>query len=258
MKTLRSTYLRGIFESCVIPFGKQGNVDVAVLREVLNYIFSQGGKGKGKVCFVNPAIAELQTLTDEERRKVMQTMLDVTGESVAIGAQGAIRPTVKGQIMLAKEAKKVGAAIFKFVPPRLNGGTTESERYQAIVKIMENVDISFLIYNTSNFGGVSLTPTQIVQLADKFDNFVVLESAELTHIAYLKRMLGNRLSCVSISEAAGLMSMVLGGDGYFSGNPLLLGKSITLYKLCEAGRFDAARGFYNKNYRLFSLGNFPV
>lgn len=255
MRSITARNLKGVFASCVIPFDSKGALNLNQLKKLQRFITTRSSSPT-RVCFANPAITELHALSDKERKDLFAIMLEEANGAI-IGAQGAIDPTVDGQIRLGKEAGSMGVHLLKFVPPVQTRPANGREAVAAVSLILEGVDIPCLFYNTTAFGGTKLTADDVVHLHDSFPNLIAFETGELPDLAYVKNETRSQISCAAISEASGLMSMSLGSDGYFSGNPVILEASLRMHADCARGEFLRARNYYLRNRDFFSLGNFP-
>jgi 4-hydroxy-tetrahydrodipicolinate synthase len=104
--------LRGIMPVLQTPFDANGDIVVDDLRREVAFCIGAGAHG-----LVVPALAsEFMVLTDEERRLLVETVIDEAAGRVPMIA-GVAAPSAKGAAALAKHAGRAGAAAVMALPP---------------------------------------------------------------------------------------------------------------------------------------------
>ena len=96
--------VRGIWSPMPVPFDGSGEVDLARLGELTDYLIEGGVDG----LFPNGTTGEFALLDREERRKVVETVVDRANSRVPVLA-GVGDPAPRNAISLAKDAADVGA-----------------------------------------------------------------------------------------------------------------------------------------------------
>ena len=104
--------IKGIIPALVTPFDSNGKVDYGVLSELVNRLIDQGVDG----FYSCGSTAECFLLTDDERKKVMETVIETVDGRVPVIAHVGNIGTEK-TIELAKHAEAAGASAVSSVPP---------------------------------------------------------------------------------------------------------------------------------------------
>ena len=134
--------LKGIMPALVTPFDAKGNVDYEVLASIVEYQLGQGVTGLVPL----GSTGEYYALTNEERRRVMATVREVTGErgQLIAGANGACTREVIEQV---KQARDTGFTTLLIAPPYYAIPTQDEliGHYQAILDAVPDVNV--VLYN---------------------------------------------------------------------------------------------------------------
>ena len=160
---------RGIFTIPCTPFDDQGVLDEESLRREVQFCVEAGAHGV--VAPVNAS--EFWTLTDEERKRVSQIIVEeVRGRvPVVIGVAGSSDPHA---VMFAKHAQSIGADAVIAMPPYVRVVSPKDifEYYRAL---SEAITIPIFIQNHDAPAGTRLSPEQCAKLVQ-----------ELPHVDWIK------------------------------------------------------------------------
>ena len=193
----------------ITPFDKDEEVDEAALRKLIHFWLDGGASGLVS-CGSN---GEAPYLTRDERRKVIQTVVDeVDGKVPVIAGTGA--PSTRETIVYTKDAKELGADAALIVSPYYFK-PDKKELLQHYKAVLEAVDIPVLLYNVPKFTGYNLEPSIIVQLANEYDQIVAVKDSggSIGQISDLASQVGGRISVLSGSGDLILPTFVMGGKG---------------------------------------------
>jgi len=151
--------LEGIFVPHVTPFTRNGEVDEEALRACVRF-WIEGGLSGLVPCGSN---GEAPYLSREERRKVIQTVLDeVNGKVPVIAGTGSM--STRETIALTKDAEDLGVDAALVVTP-FYFKVSNREIYEHYRAVLEAVDLPIILYSVPKFTGISLEPNVISQLA---------------------------------------------------------------------------------------------
>ena len=108
----QQTTLRGVMPIPVTTFGADGSLDLGGLRSQVDFCLEHGADG----ILYPGVVSEFYTLTDDERRSAVETVVDAVGgrAPVAVGATGA---STESAVEFTQHAASLGvAAVMTMVP----------------------------------------------------------------------------------------------------------------------------------------------
>lgn len=133
------------------PFDSEGEVDLQATKRVVRYFCNKGVKS----LYVCGSTGEGFLLTNEERKKVVEAVMEEVGEEMNIIVHVGTAST-KQSAELAKHAYEVGAHATSAVPCVYYRPGEESV-YRHWTAITEAADIPFFIYNIPQLTGFNLS-----------------------------------------------------------------------------------------------------
>lgn len=237
--------LGGVVVATTLPFKEDPKapaglaVDYDKFAEHCNYLIENGCRGVGP----NGSLGEYSSLTDDERRKVIQVAVE------AVGGRGLVVAGVHGvgwhqAVQWAEYAKEDGADGVLCLPPIVYKAN-RSEVIEHYSKVNE-VGLPMMLYNNPLDTKVDLTPDLVAELA-KLDNVVALKEFSTD----IRRVLDVQDLC-DIDVVAGaddllFESLVAGAVGWFAGYPNAFPReAVELYELTKAGKIEQARALYRE------------
>jgi 4-hydroxy-tetrahydrodipicolinate synthase len=206
-----STRLQGSIVALVTPF-RQGQVDEAKLRELVEFHVAQGTDG------IVPCgtTGESPTLSHEEHRRVVEVVVEQARGRVAVIA-GAGSNSTREAIDLTRHAKTVGADAALIVNPYYNKPTQEG-LYQHFRTIAETVDIPILVYNIASRTAVNVETDTLARLARDCRTIVGVKEASgsLDQMTQVVLACGPDFVVLSGDDTLTLPLMAVGGRGVIS------------------------------------------
>jgi 4-hydroxy-tetrahydrodipicolinate synthase len=159
----------GAMVALVTPF-QDGEIDFQTLDELIDFQLENG------IDAIVPVgtTGECPTLSHEEHKKVIETVVKAVGGKVPVIAGAGSNSTAEA-IELTAFSKKVGADATLQVCPYYNKPTQEGF-YQHFKAIAEEVDLPIVLYNIPGRCGAGLTPETIARLAE-VENIVAIKEA---------------------------------------------------------------------------------
>lgn len=133
------------------PFDAEGEVDLQATKRVVRYFCNKGVKS----LYVCGSTGEGFLLTNEERKKVVEAVMEEVGEEMNIIVHVGTAST-KQSVELAKHAYEAGAHATSAVPCVYYRPGEESV-YRHWTAITEAADIPFFIYNIPQLTGFNLS-----------------------------------------------------------------------------------------------------
>src|SRR6185369_487901 len=245
------TPFTGVGTALITPFTKSGDLDEAAVRRLGRRQIDAG------IHFLCPCgtTGENPTLTDDERRRIVEILVDEAKGAVPILA-GAGGYDTKEVIHLAALMQKAGAAGLLSVTPYYNKPTQEG-LYQHYKAIAESTTLPIVVYNVPGRTGVNVEPATLVRLAP-IPNIVGVKEASgnVTQMCEIVRAVPNDFLVLSGDDALTLPLMAIGGLGIISvASNEIPGEMVQMVEAAERGDFATARQTHQRILPLM-LGNF--
>ncbi|GAA1641276.1 dihydrodipicolinate synthase family protein [Actinoplanes couchii] len=244
------TDLRGVIVATALPYKENPSapagleVDYDRFAEHCDWLIGNGCRGVGP----NGSLGEYSSLTDAERRKVIQVAVETVGDRgvVVAGVHGPGWHQAKHWAELAAED---GAHGLLSLPPTMYRAS-DAQVIEHYAKLSE-VGLPIMIYNNPIDTKVDLRPD------------LVAEIAALPNISAIKEFSGDVRRLFAIKELCDI-DVVAGADdvlfelmadgavGWFAGFPNVFPReSVEIYEHMLAGRFVAARELYKHLVAVF-------
>ena len=249
--------IKGIIPAMVTPLKKDESLDEEGLREVINYLIEGGVHG----VFCCGSQGEIYSLTDEERKRVIEITVDETNGRVPVYA-GTGEVTTEKAIHLTKYAKDVGADAASIITPYFIRPSS-AELYAHYKRIAEAVDIPIILYNNLGRTHVRLDASTVSRLAE-IDNIVGIKdsSGDLTLTAEYIRLTPDDFAVIAGRDSLILATLLYGGKAAIAATANVAPKLVVeIYESFIKGDIKKAREAQFKLLPLrlaFSLGTFPV
>jgi len=172
-----SKELKGVIVPMVTPFNADESLDEAALRRIVNYLIESGVHG----LFPAGSQSEFYALTADEKKRVMEVVIDEAGGRVVVmPGTGAV--TTRESIELTRHAQAAGADAVSVITPYFIRPSPEELR-QHYLSIARAVSIPVLAYNNPGRTGVHFAPADAAYVAGLADNFLGIKdsSGDLTN-----------------------------------------------------------------------------
>ena len=234
------TRLTGCGTALVTPFNRDGSVDEAALRGLVDWQIDEG------IHFLVPcgSTGEAATMTVDEHERVVRVTVEQARGRVPIVA-GAGSNDTKKAIELSRRMRDAGATHLLHTSPMYNKPPQRGivAHYRAIA---EAVSLPIVIYNVPGRTGSNIEAKTTIEMASIPGIAAVKEaSGSLSQIADIIRGRPSSLSVLSGDDELTLPVMALGGDGIVSvvsnATPRLMAQ---LCNKMRAGDFAAARNLH--------------
>lgn len=149
--------LRGVYHILSTPFHPDGSLDEAGVRRLVNAVIDMGVDG---ITILGVA-GEAQKLLDDERKRVIGTVMDANAGRVPI-IVGASQNGTDTTIAACREAEAAGAAGVMIAPPTFQqAGPTLTAHYQ---QVADAIDIPIVLQDFPPVNGVTLSPQAMADL----------------------------------------------------------------------------------------------
>ncbi|WP_423464757.1 dihydrodipicolinate synthase family protein [Promicromonospora sp. MS192] len=202
------------------------------------FLIDNGCRGVGP----NGSLGEYSSLTDDERRRVIQTAVQaVNGRGLVVaGVHGVGSHQARHWAELAAEDGADGVLL---LPPTIyRANRSEVIAHYAAVN---EVGLPIMVYNNPIDTKVDLTPDILAELA-QLENVVAVKefSGDVRRVLEIKELAPD-LDVIAGADDLLFESLVAGAVGWFAGYPNAFPReAVEIYDLVTAGRIDEARELY--------------
>lgn len=238
------TTFPGVHVAIVTPFDQENEIDYGKLREHADWLIENGVHG----LIPSGSVGEYASLTNQERGKVVETLIDVANGRVPV-AVGTGAPSTREVIHWANFAKESGAKGLMSLPP-INYRPTRGEVI-AHYKELSKVGLPIIAYNNPHDYAVDLTPDLLAEIG-QFDNIVAVKefSGDLRRIPAILDQTDLEV-LVGVDDLS-MEGLIAGATGWIAGLTNALPKeSVRLYDLVKDGKLEEARTLYYDLLPLF-------
>lgn len=209
-----------------------------------DWLIKNGCRGVGP----NGSLGEYSSLTDEERRTVVQVAVETVGDRglVVAGVHGVGWHQAK---KWAEYAQEDGADGVLLLPPTIYRAN-ESEVIEHYTRVAE-VGMPIMAYNNPFDTKVDLVPTLVAKLAEIPEVVAIKEfSADIRRVLEIKELCDIDVICGA--DDLLFESLVAGATGWFAGYPNAFPReAVEIYDLVKAGRIADALEIYTALVAVF-------
>jgi 4-hydroxy-tetrahydrodipicolinate synthase len=238
----------GCGTALVTPFARDGSVDEAALRALVDWQIAEG------IHFLVPcgSTGEAATMTPAEHRRVVEIVVEQTRKRVPVVAGAGSNDTRKA-IEMSREMKAAGADMLLHVSPMYNKPPQRGivAHFHAVA---DATDLPIIVYNVPGRTGSNIEAKTTLELA-KLDRIVAVKEASgnLGQIMEIIREAPRGFQVLSGDDSLTLAVMAAGGTGIVSVVSNMAPRQMaTLAEACAAGRSEDARREHTRLMPLMS------
>ncbi|WP_424863759.1 dihydrodipicolinate synthase family protein [Streptomyces sp. MMS24-I29] len=235
---------RGIMVATTLPLREDLSVDYDAYAEHVAWLLAHGCDG----VVPNGSLGEYQTLTDEERARVVRTAVEAAGDGARVMPGVAAYGSAEARHW-ADQAAEAGAGSVLLLPP--NAFRADEEAVRAHYAEVARAGLPVVAYNNPIDTKVDLVPSVLARL--HADGSIVA----------VKEFSGDVRRAYEIAERAPGLDLLIGGDdvllefalagavGWIAGYPNALPRSCaTLYRAAVTGDLATALPLYKSLHSL--------
>ena len=239
--------LPGCWTALVTPFKKNGALDLAALKRLLERQISSHVSG----VVLCGSTGEAATLTQEEFIKIIAEGVRYCRGRIPVMAGVASNDTAKATT-LAVQAQKAGADALLVLSPYYNKPTQEG-LYRHFKAVAGKVSSPIVVYNIPGRTAINIMPSTLERLAQDCPNIIGVKesSGNLDQISEIIRTLPDSFCVLSGDDSLTLPILSLGGLGVISVVSNVFPKEVQA--LCQAflrGDSQRARHFHSLLFAL--------
>src|SRR5215213_4552931 len=234
-------YWSGVFPAITTQMQKGGALDLDGTARHADALIKSGVTG---LIFLG-SLGENQSLTAEEKRRVMEAMVEAVDGRVPV-LSGVAESSVDAACSYARDCEKLGADGFMLMPPMIYKSPDPAESLYHFRTVAKATGLPIIIYNNPISYGHDITPELFAELA-KIKNFVALKesSGNTRRITDIHNLLGDRFAIFTGVDDLAMESAILGIDGWVAGSGIAFpAENQYFWELTRGGKWDEAREIY--------------
>jgi 4-hydroxy-tetrahydrodipicolinate synthase len=224
--------ISGVITAMATPFDASGELDLPAAQRLARHLTENGSHG----LVVAGTTGESPTLSDDEKLRLLEAVLDEVGDAARIICGTGSNDT-RHSVHLTRQACDVGAHAVLVVTPYYNKPNRAGLRAHFSTVAEAAGETPMVLYNIPSRTVVNLPPEFMAELAREIDNVVAVKQAnddELGPIEGLDVLAGN--------DGIFLRCLELGGTGGILVSSHLVGPEMrALYDAATAGDGTRAR-----------------
>ncbi|MGN6402980.1 dihydrodipicolinate synthase family protein [Sinomonas sp.] len=244
---MTATPWHGVLVATALPFNEDFSVDFDAYAEHVRFLASAGCDGVAP----NGSLGEYQTLSDEERARVITTAVEAAPEGFTVMAGAGAYGGLQTQ-RWAEQAAEAGAHALMLLPPNSYRATDDEvvDHYRRAAA----VGLPIVAYNNPIDTKVDLTPQLIARLHGEGLIVGVKEFSGDVRRAYEIKELAPEVDLLIGTDDTVVEMGLAGAVGWVAGYPNALPEStIELYRLSTSGNvadLERAREIYRDLHSL--------
>lgn len=201
---------KGSGVAIVTPFNEAG-VDFEKLKELLEWHIKSGTDA----VIVCGTTGEASTMSDKERKETIKCSVDVVNKRIPVIA-GTGSNCTQSAIDMSIWAESIGVDGLLVITPYYNK-TTQKGLVEHFKAIAAKVTKPIIIYNVPSRTGLNIIPKTLKELC-QLKNIVAVKEAsgDISQIAQVKALCGDKLDIYSGNDDQIIPIMALGGIGVIS------------------------------------------
>ena len=202
----------GVFPAHITPMTREGNLNEAAFREVMEFNIQAGVHG----FWVAGGTGESVYLDDEENMRIAEISVDQNGGRVKnimhVGAPSTVRAA-----RLAEHAARAGVEAICCVPPFFyaTGDEAVVEHYRVVGAA---ADIPLFVYNLPKATGVEITPELMQRIQDRVPQLMGLKHSSQV-FPNVRVFADMGLDCLIGNNKLLLPALSIGATGVVDGPP---------------------------------------
>ncbi|WP_344635711.1 dihydrodipicolinate synthase family protein [Kitasatospora cystarginea] len=221
-----------------LPLREDLSVDYDAYAEHVRWLIDSGCDG----VVPNGSLGEYQTLTDEERARVVATAVEAAGDGSRVMPGVAAYGSAESR-RWAEQAAEAGAGSVLLLPP--NAFRADADAVSAHYAEVARVGVPVVAYNNPYDTKVDLVPELLARLHGEGSIVAVKEFSGDVRRAYEIAELAPGLDLLIGADDVLLELALAGAVGWIAGYPNALPQaSVRLFRAAVAGDLEAARPLY--------------
>lgn len=233
----------------VTPFNADGTVNYEELKRLTRGLLDEGADG----IFAGGSSAECFMLSEEERRKTLETVIEAANGAYVIAHVGAIGTGLTEK--LAKHAEQAGASAVASVAPFYFGFSYENIK-SYYYDLADSVKIPAMIYYIPACAKGSLTPAQMAEIMNGRENITAVKYTDSDYFTMQRVKALTGKTVISGKDECFISAIAMGADGAIGTTfNFMLGHYKKILSLFNQGKNEEALAVQRKaNAIIASMG----
>lgn len=214
-----------VLTAMVTPMNRDGSIDYPGVAQLAAYLVENGNDG----IVVNGTTGEAPTTTDDEKLRILRTVVETVGSDVAVVAGVGTNDTAH-TIELARQAQAVGVTGLLAVTPYYNR-PPQAGVIAHFVALANSVDVPIMLYDIPARTATAIEPESLIELS-AHPNIVAVKDAkgDLESVVDVQRQ--TDLLWYSGDDGLNLQFLSIGAAGFVSVTGHIVG--LRLAELAQA------------------------
>lgn len=231
---------KGVMPAVTTKFTSEDKLDLSTFELNINVQLDAGVHG----IVLGGTLGEASTLSDEEKRELTRTTVQIVDSKVPVLINIA-EQTTKNAVLAAQKAEEDGAKGLMMLPPmRYKADGRETVEY--FKTVANNTSLPIMVYNNPVDYGIEVTLDMFDELLKCQNIEAVKESTrDISNVTRIKNQFGDRLKIMTGVDTLALESLLMGADGWIAGLVCAFPReTVAIYELQKAGRIQEALEIY--------------
>lgn len=246
---MANPFWQGVFPAATTQFHSDLSLNLEATSRHLEALIDSGVSG----LIMCGSLGENQTLSPEEKRRVVARAIDVAHGRVPV-LSGVAETSTAAACQYVQDCEQLGVEGFMVMPAMVyKADPREAEHH--FRRVSAATRLPWMLYNNPVGYTVDITPAQFASLSD-LPNLVAIKesSANTRRVTELRIEVGDRFAIFVGVDDLVLESAVLGIDGWVAGSGIAFPyENQAFWELTRAARWEEARTMYRWFYPLLKL-----
>jgi 1-pyrroline-4-hydroxy-2-carboxylate deaminase len=243
----------GVYPAATTQFTPSLEVDLPATQRVQAALLRDGVHG----LVLMGTVGEGNSLSADEKRRVLKSAVEVTGDKVPILA-GVSEFTTATAVAFVRDAERIGASGFMVLPGMVYVPTPRELEYH-FRTVAEATSLPIMLYNNPPSYRVNIDLATLSRLADVPNIVCLKESApDPRRFTDIINEFGERFVLFAGLDDVAFEGLTLGAKGWVSGlTNAFPAQSLALYESITKGDLERARSIYRWFMPLLHLDSEP-
>ncbi|HUS35859.1 MAG TPA: dihydrodipicolinate synthase family protein [Verrucomicrobiae bacterium] len=251
---MKKPFWSGVFPAITTQMTREGAIDLDGTARHAEALIKSGISG---LVFLG-SLGENQSMTAEEKRRVVEAMVEAVDGRVVV-LSGVAESSVGEAVRYLRDVERLGVDGVMLMPPMIYKSPDARESVFHFRTVAKATGLPIMIYNNPISYGHDITPELFDELA-AVKNFVALKesSGNTRRITDIHNLLGDRYAIFTGVDDLALESAILGIDGWVAGSGIAFPEENQYFwELTRAEKWEEAREIYRWFTPLLHLDTHP-